>query len=64
MHDYDSEFVFDYENSCHDFIDESTSYEYENTYDLNEDYNSNHIILLIYLFLHPIFLMFLLLLYV
>ena len=39
MHDYDSEFVFDYENSCHDFIDEKTSYEYENTYDLNEDYN-------------------------
>ena len=39
MHDYDSEFVFDYENSCHDFIDERTSYEYENTYDLNEDYN-------------------------
>jgi len=37
MHDYDSEFVWDYEYSCHDYIEESNSY--ESNYDLsNEDY--------------------------
>ena len=39
MHDYDSEFIWDYEISCHDFLEESNSYSMENTYDLDEDYN-------------------------
>ena len=39
MHDYDSEFIWDYEISCHDFLEESNSYHMENTYDLDEDYN-------------------------
>ena len=39
MHDYDSEFVWDYEISCHDYIEESTTY--ESMYDSYEDYTRN-----------------------
>ena len=35
MHDYDSEFVWDYEYSCHDYIEESNSY--ESNYDLSNE---------------------------
>lgn len=38
MHDYDSEFVFDYDNSCHDWLEESYSHE-KYSYDMDEDYN-------------------------
>jgi len=39
MHDYDSEFVWDYEISCHDYIEESNTY--ESMYDSYEDYTRN-----------------------
>ena len=40
MHDYDSEFVWDYEYSCHDDIEES-NHSYEDYYQMNEDYARN-----------------------
>ena len=38
MHDYDSTNIWDYEISCHDFLDESYGYNMQNTYDLDDDY--------------------------
>ena len=38
MHDYDSTNIWDYEISCHDFLDEPSSYNVQNKYDLDEDY--------------------------
>lgn len=38
MHDYDSTQIWDYEISCHDFLDESYGYNIQNTYDLDDDY--------------------------
>ena len=39
MHDYDSEFVWDYEFSCHDYLEESSHYNNMNNYDSqDEDY--------------------------
>ena len=38
MYDYDSEIVFDYDNSCHDWLEESYSHE-KYSYDMDEDYN-------------------------
>ncbi len=37
MHDYDCEFVFDYEVSCHDYLDEGYTNHIE--YDLDDDYD-------------------------
>ena len=38
MHDYDSTNIWDYDISCHDFLDETYAYNMQNTYDLDEDY--------------------------
>ena len=39
MHDYDSEFVWDYEFSCHDYLEESSHYSNMSNYDSqDEDY--------------------------
>ena len=39
MQDYDVTSVWEYEISSHDYMDETYMYSYENTYDLDEDYN-------------------------
>ena len=36
--EYDYEFTWDYEISCHDYLDES----YHTSYDLDEDHARNH----------------------
>ncbi len=38
MHDYDSSNIWDYEISCHDYLDENHTYHMQNTYDLDDDY--------------------------
>ena len=39
MQDYDCEFVWDYEMSSHDYLDENYAHTYmHNTYDLDDDY--------------------------
>ena len=37
MNDYDASYIWDYEMSCHD-LDETYTYDIQNTYDLDEDY--------------------------
>ena len=38
MHDYDCEFVWDYEISSHDYLDENVSHHMHESYDLDDDY--------------------------
>ena len=38
MNDYDASYIWDYEMSCHDNLDETYTYDIQNTYDLDEDY--------------------------
>ena len=39
MQDYDCEFVWDYEMSSHDYLDENYAHTHmHNTYDLDDDY--------------------------
>ena len=38
MHDYDCEFVWDYEISSHDYLDENVSHHMQESYDLDDDY--------------------------
>ena len=38
MNDYDASYIWDYEISCHDSLDETYTYNIQNTYDLDEDY--------------------------
>ena len=38
MNDYDASYIWDYEMSCHDNLDETYTYNRQNTYDLDEDY--------------------------
>ena len=38
MNDYDASYIWDYEMSCHDDLDETCTYNMQNTWDLDEDY--------------------------
>jgi hypothetical protein len=38
MYDYDSTNIWDYEISCHDYLDETYAYNMQNTYDLDDDH--------------------------
>ena len=39
MNDYDASYIWDYEISCHDCLDEMyASYNIQDTYDLDDDY--------------------------
>jgi len=38
MNDYDASYVWDYEVSCHDNLDETYAHDIQNTWDLDEDY--------------------------
>ena len=38
MNDYDAAYVWDYEISCHDNLDESYAYNIHNTWDLDDEY--------------------------
>ena len=38
MHDYDATNMWDYEISCHDYLDESYAYSQQDTYALDDEY--------------------------
>ena len=38
MNDYDASYVWDYEISCHDNLDENYTYNMQDTWDLDEEY--------------------------
>ena len=38
MNDYDATFVWDYEISCHEDLDENYSYNMQDSWDLDEEY--------------------------
>ena len=38
MNDYDASYIWDYEVSCHDNLDETYTHDMQNTYDLDDEY--------------------------
>ena len=38
MNDYDASYVWDYEVSSHDYLDESYTHDIQNTWDLDDEY--------------------------
>ncbi len=38
MNDYDASYIWDYEVSAHDYLDESYTHDIQNTWDLDDEY--------------------------
>ena len=38
MNDYDASYIWDYEGSAHDYLDESYTHDIQNTWDLDDEY--------------------------
>jgi len=38
MNDYDASYIWDYEVSAHDYLDESYAHDIQNTWDLDDEY--------------------------